>query len=914
MSEANTGQGSLTPTAVIRTPDQRLRVFISSTLKELSAEREAAARAIAGLRLIPVLFETGARPHPPRNLYRAYLEQSHIFIGIYWQSYGWVAPDMDISGLEDELRLSRGMPRLIYIKAPAPDREPGLKTMLQDLKDNEDISYKYFADANELGELVGNDLALFLTEQFEQAQRPSAMPDRSAPTEQVDGRFHLPHPATSLIGREADVTAVSQLLRRPDVRLVTLIGPGGVGKTRLGLEVAAGLADQFADGIYWVNLATIQQPDLVTSAIGFALDVREREGHELLESLQEYLQARRLLLLLDNFEQITAAAPILSDLLAAAPGLKILVTSRVSLRLRSENEYPVQPLPVPTADGGESQPHTAAVRLFVERAQAARPDFALTAENGRYIARIVQRLDGLPLAIELAAARVKLVPPRLLLDRLDDRLKILTGGAQDLPPRQQTMRSVMQWSYNLLSPQNQVLFARLGIFVGGFTLEAAESICNANGDLDIFEGVATLLDSSLLQPGTVMDDQPRFFMLETVREYAYECLQDSDDYEPLRERFATYWADYALDARAALFSGENEQWLNRLNADIGNFRTVLEWSRISSRFWQSSWPLIPGLVWFAYRRGSLHEARHWCEQAIAQTESLGDDPLRGAILVHAGLVAMWQSDLVTATRLMDDGLSMIRRVGDTAGLPDALFPRGVLAVNQSDREQARQTFAEALPMFEAADFTYFQAMIHLHLGNVAFSQDDLVEAERCTQTALALGQETGDPWVVASVVNNFGELARFRGDYEAAEQFYRESQEMFRQINSSPDIARANHSLAWVKLAQSDSAQARALFAEALALHEQLGIKRGVAECVAGQAAVWAAQGEADTAVTLFSAVRARFAQLGTNLWPADNHDLENYLAAARHQLDETTFDAAWERGQSLPFPRVLALAAGRQR
>jgi predicted ATPase len=900
-------------TAVIRTPDQRLRVFISSTLKELAAEREAAAQAITQLRLIPVLFETGARPHPPRNLYRAYLGQSHIFIGIYWQSYGWVAPDMNISGLEDEYRLARALPKLIYIKTPAPDIQPELKKMLQQLKSDDAVSYKYFGDAAELGELIANDLALFLTEQFEQARQQPRTVSRPEP-EQVNGRSHLPHPPTSIIGREAAITAVRELLSQPQVRLVTLTGPGGVGKTRLGLAVATGLDDHFSDGIHWVDLAALDRPDLVIPAIAQVLDVREREGHPLRDSLLDFLRRRRLLLLLDNFEQVAAAAPVLADLLTAAPGLKLLVTSRVSLQLRGEHTFPVPPLPVPDPGlaADEPLPQTAAVRLFVERAQAVRPDFMLTPENGRDVAAIVCRLDGLPLAIELAAARLKLLPPHLLRERLNERLKLLSGGPQDLPLRQQTLHNVMQWSYDLLSPPEQRLFARLGIFVGGFTLDAATAICRLDDDPDVFEGVAALLDNSLLQTGAVVGGQPRFTMLETVREYALARLHERGASERIHRQHATFFTDLATAARSRLFSGESEQWLDYLHAEVGNFRVVWQWSQASDQRQSFGWQLIPNLAWFAYRRGYLHEARRWCEVAIAQMVGLADDPLRASVLIHAGLVAMWQSDLTAAARLMDEGLAMMRRLEDRAGLLDAFFPRSVLAANQGDVARAHELIAEALPRYEADGLTWFVAMLHLHRGNVHLSQGKVSAAEADTRLAHELGQQVGDPWVIASAVNNFGELARRRGDYDAAEPFYRESQALFRQINSAPDVARAQHSLAWLLLSRDDRAAARALFTQALALHQQLGIKRGVVECLAGLAAVVAtAEGDAsaEKAVTLFAAVRAQFEQLGTPPWSADDADLQRYLATARARLSQATFAAAWDRGQKLSLSQALAEA-----
>jgi hypothetical protein len=446
-------------TGLIRTPDQRVRVFVSSTLTELADERQAVRDAITGLRLVPVMFELGARPHPPRNVYRAYLAQSQVFVGIYWQSYGWVAPGERMSGLEDEYVLSAGMPRLIYVKSPAPEREPRLAELLNQIRDSGDVSYQPFSDPEELQSLVQNDLAVLLSERFEmthagvgQAQEASA----SA----------LPAPATPLVGREREAEAVSELVLREGVRLVTLTGPGGVGKSRLALEVAGRLGSSFADGVRFVDLAPVQQAELVAAAIAAGLGLRT-SGGPLIADVKAYLRPRRLVLLLDNFEQVTMAAPLVAELLTAAAGLVVLVTSRTVLRLRGEHEFPVEPLPTPSAGaaGGAQLADLrqyASVRLFVERAHAAAPGFELTGENAETVAEICRRLDGLPLAIELAAARSRLLPPRALLARIDDRMRLLTEGAQDLPERQRTLRNTLDWSFGLLSPAGQALLSRLG--------------------------------------------------------------------------------------------------------------------------------------------------------------------------------------------------------------------------------------------------------------------------------------------------------------------------------------------------------------------------------------------------------------------------------------------------------------------
>jgi predicted ATPase len=492
-------------TDVIRTPDQRLRVFVSSTLRELAAEREAARDAVTGLRLVPVMFELGARPYPPRPVYRAYLAQSQVFVGIYWQSYGWVAPGEEVSGLEDEYRLSAGLPRLVYVKSPAPDREPRLAELLARIRDEGGVSYQHFADPAELRRLVGNDLAVLLSERFEMSRA------HEVAVGEVPLAGALPAPATPLLGREREAAAVEDLVVREGARLVTLTGPGGVGKSRLAVEAARRLGPGFADGTRFVELASVSSADLVAAAVATGLGLTTT-GDKLITDLQSYLRTRRLLLVLDNFEQVVGAAPLLADLLGAAPGVVVLVTSRVVLRLSGEHEFPVPPLPVPPAEsspGPEELQRYASVGLFLQRAHAAAPGFELTGGNAEAVAEICRRLDGLPLAIELAAARVRLLPPPALLARLDHRFSLLTGGARDLPERQRTLRNTLDWSYGLLSASEQALFARLGVFASPFSLTAAQAVGADSPDQGlatapgpVLDALGSLVDSSLVQADT----------------------------------------------------------------------------------------------------------------------------------------------------------------------------------------------------------------------------------------------------------------------------------------------------------------------------------------------------------------------------------------------------------------------------
>jgi predicted ATPase len=466
-------------------------VFVSSTLGELADERRAALRAISTLRLTPVLFELGARPHPPQELYRAYLAQSDVFVGMYCQRYGRVGPGMQVSGLEEELELSQGLPRLLYVKTPAPERDPRLAGLLSRIK--QQASYRTFSTPAELGRLVRDDLATLLSERFAAARH--AAPDPAPGPAPRRGPRALPVDTTSLVGRERAIDEVAGLIDGSEARLVTLTGPGGVGKTRLAVAVGQRLYDRFAAGTAFVPLASVTRPDLLLTGIARAVGAELAGTGRPLEALVERLGDGAWLLILDNLEQLVDAARDLDELLARCPGVAILATSLTVLRLRAEREYPVPPLPLPE-DPAAAPVHqlaaSPAVALFVDRACAVRHDFALTEDNAGAVAAICRRLEGLPLAIELAAARTRLLDPAALLRRLATSLDALGTGAVDMPERQRTLRATVEWSVGLLDEAERSLLETVAVFVEGWTIEAAADVAGLDEDqaIELTEALA----------------------------------------------------------------------------------------------------------------------------------------------------------------------------------------------------------------------------------------------------------------------------------------------------------------------------------------------------------------------------------------------------------------------------------------
>jgi predicted ATPase/class 3 adenylate cyclase len=763
---------------------------------------------------------------------------------------------------------------------------------------------------------------LFRPERVFQLASPD-LPSESAPLRTLEAyRNNLPLQPTPLIGRENEVAEVCERLSRPEVRLLTLTGAGGTGKTRLGLQAAAELSDEFEDGVFFVSLAAIRDPQLVVSAMAITLGVKEEGGQPLLESLKSYLAERRMLLLVDNFEQVLEASSLVGQLLSSCPELKVLATSRTPLRLYGEHEYPVPPLALP--DPGrlpsvERLTQYEAVRLFVERAKAAKTDFSITDESAPAVAEICVRLDGLPLAIELAAARIRLLTVQAMLARLGNRLRLLTGGARDLPERQQTLRSTIEWSYGLLEEGEKVLFARLSVFAGGRTLEAIEAICDAGGDLpvDVLDGLASLVDESLLKQEEGVGGEPRFVMLETIHEFAREKLQESGDAEVLRRLHAEYFLALAEEAEPAVEGEQQPAWLDRLEEEHDNIRAALSWSLGQGQDAELALRMGAALGEFWYLRGHFSEARRWLEEALANS-SPAPTAARARSLQRVSWLAFLQGDLDRAEEASEEGLGLegvelLRTGGGDSIAADLRRMLGMVVGTRGELERETELVEESLKLSREAGNIRGMGLSLFILGGAWRPRGELERATQLLEEALTMFRETGDQALIASVLTHLGFTFLFRGDLERAKAASEEAAAMLRKQKHKAYLADALNTLGWVALLRGDSERAIALYAEGMQAQREIGAKVTAPGNLLGLACVAAARGEVERAARLFGASEALPEAMGTPPEPGERALQEPYLAAAHTQLDETSWQEAWAQGRAMTLDEAISYALGEE-
>jgi len=1035
-------------TDVILTPDQRVRVFISSTLEELAAERAAARRAIRRLHLVPVWYESGARPHPPRSMYRAYLDQSQVFVGIYWQRYGWVAPGMDISGLEDEYRLAAGKPMLLYLKRPAPDLEPGLKAMIDSIRAAGTVSYRAFGTPAELERLLADDLAVLLSESFtgararagvssagagegaktdlpagtvtflftdiegstrrwesepdamaqalalhdealraafarhggvvysamgdgmavvfssaagaaravleaqrallaapwpgqtgvlmvrmglhtdegvlhdgQYANRPlnrcarlmaaahggqvllsgataalvrSELPDGATLIDLGEHRlrdlpsamriFQLAHPdlprefaalrlpdavtgslpvqASSFIGRERELEQAAAALG--GARLVTLTGPGGIGKTRLAVALGERLRDQFA-GVAFVPLAAVTDPGLVLAGVARAVGAGLGGAGSPLQALAEWFGGDRWLLILDNLEQVVGAAGDLGELLARCRDVTILATSRTVLGLAAEREYPVPPLPLPADSAAVPRAELAswpAVALFVDRAKAVRPDFAVTEGNAAAVAEICRRLEGLPLAIELAAARTRLLDPAALLARLAASLDALGTGAVDLPERQRTLRATVEWSVGLLDEAERSLLETVAVFAGGWTIEAAAQVAGLAEDraLELLEALArhSLIKLDSTGPG------PRCAMLGTVRAFVAERLAARPDAAEVRRRHADYYRTLAGRADRPLRGAGQGQWLELLEAEAGNLAAAVRWYLGHDPV---TLPHLFRILWpFWYLRDRQAEARPWVEELL---------PAAGSLDPQARVELEWAAT-VTANEVGDDAaaLSARQRLEPLVGKIQDLLLRGIchLAMGwtspiSGNFEGALRELSASLEELRGQEEPFYTAMAAFTAGAAETALGRPDGALQHLQVMRELADRFGYTWLTASARLQVGTLA----------------------------------------IVQGRLGQARELLDEALDLSLAIRIIRNVTLCLAAFAQLAFAEGDTERAALLAGAADGLRRRAGFSTWPMLRQSEAQLAAQIRQALGDDRFGQAFAAGSRLSQQEAVA-------
>ena len=830
-------------------PEDRLSVFVSSLAEELPAERAAARTAIERLRLHPIVVDLDASVHESaRSLDPA---ASQIFIGIYGEHYGDATSKTGASDIELQFVAAGEAPKLVYLKDPVDRREPQLDQMIARISDAGSVSYKRFNTPEELEELIENDLALLLSESFDASVERGR--DTTPPAA-------LPAEVTPLIGREKDIEEIATLVRSKGVRMLTITGEGGIGKSRVGIAVARAFEGDM--NVCFVVLATTFSKSLLLPSIAEAVNVRTTDPN-LEEALVAALDSAPTLLVLDNFEQILDAAPDIVRLIERTENLKVIVTSRSVLRVRGECEYTLSPLPFPEDAGATDVEDYPAVALFIDRVRAARPGFTPARDELPALATICRRLDGLPLALELAAARVRVLSLTNLLERLDDRFTVLGGGARDAPDRQHTLRATIDWSYQLLHQEEQIVFTRLGVFVGGRTLRAAEEICDPDGERDVLGAITSLIEKSLVRREDGIAGRTRFTMLESIHEFARAQLETSGEIDDVRARHATYFADFAQLATSQMRGPQGARWTGRLVEEHDNLRAALAFADENDRELLERLVSSLGHFWMAH--GDLAEGLRWTERALQGEVS---PTHRVELMLHHAELLWGSGRRDAASTVYEECRRWCVTNEDQRGIDLALRGAGRIALDTGDYDRARAIYEKSLE----------------HRRKLGWTQG------------------------TAETLNNLGLVASLSGDDDAAVPLLEECRSLFQEIDDEQGVARAalNLSISLHRLGKLQEAEKHGK--ESLRLWHKLNGKWDIADCLEALSMIAIDRGDPRKALTLMGAADRLRLDIDAPRAPFDEEPLTRAIARARERVGPEADDILAE-ARTLPLAAAIELA-----